>query len=537
MRKMMYNEFNHEQKDGKEHLLFMKTRKRILAWITAILLLLPLVGCVAPKEAETAPDPTEAPTEAPAESYDIIASPDDPAGNETEPEESPEEEPEEELPEENVPNPFETIQDGTYGKNAIAIELGDIRITAGEIRNSFDLHVSEFEDETIDRELLSQIMLATEESLIGYYMPVWKAKALGITLSEEQEATFRDEAQVSVDDTRNEMLRTYGDPEGLVEDTSELTEAQVSAALEGIDAMLKQEYGDGFTFDDYLAQVYNDELMSRRVDALSALLKDHFYNTYTVDSAALNEWYDNLLAEQTEVFSDDPDQYLNSANGLEDADYQICLYTPVDAARIQIVCIPSREDDTNLLESNKTWLADLETEYNDLKKSGDDDELLAETEAEIAELKKENEQIAARLSAGEEAAANKMYSDLAGGMSFEDAMEAFGNYDDEEVGCFERVILLDGSEPDAEVYVETVKQLTPGAVSQPVLIDGRYRIIRLVETLPEGPVNRAAIESELNAVMAEENYPEQTELWIQEAMNAAVFHRETYSMLISTYLN
>lgn len=537
MRKMMYNEPNHEQKDGKEHLFFMKTQKRILAWITAILLLLPLVGCVAPKEAETASDPTAAPTEEPAESYDTVPAPGDSVDIEIDPEETSEDNPEEELPEEEVPNPFETIPDGTFDKNAIAIELGDIRITAGEIRNTFDLHVAESEEENPDRELLSKIMMATEESLIGYYLPVWKAKEFGITLSEEQEATFRDEAQVSVEDARNEMLRGYADPDGLVDETSELTEEQLAAALEKIGAMLKEEYGDGFTFDDYLAQLYEDELMSRRVDAFTALLEDRYYNNYTVDPAALDEWYENLLDEQTDVFSSDPDEYVNSVNGSEDAEYRICLYTPAQAARIQVVCVPSRESDTNLLESNKTWLADLENEYAELKQSGSDDELMAEIEAEIDELKKENELISARLADGEEATANKVYADLIGGMPFEDAMAAYGGGDDEEIGSFERVVLLDDSEPDFQTYVETAKQLTPGAVSQPIQIDDRYCIVRLAEIIPEGPVDRASIESELVAAFAEEDFPTQNDLWLQEAMNAAVFHRETYSMLISAYVN
>ena len=182
-------------------------------------------------------------------------------------------------------------------------------------------------------------------------------------------------------------------------------------------------------------------------------------------------------------------------------------------------------------------MADLEEEYNDLKKSGDDDEMMAEIATELAELKKENAAIEERLAVGEEETANRVYADLVNGMSFEDAMAAFENYDDEESGHFERVILLDDSEPMLPMFVETASKLSPGSFSKPVLINEQYCIVRLVEIIPEGPVDRASIESKLKAVIADEAWPTQSEAWLKDAENAAVYHRDAYAMLIAEYLD
>ena len=500
----------------------MKTQKRILAWMMAILLLLPLVGCSPANNTGITASSGEDGTE----SDDIIMTPDDSSDDETEEDDSPEENPAQFL---------ESFSTGSFNGKAVAIELGEIRATADEVWYKRLVTIDESELEHADRELSAEYMQSCEEMLVYSMMYEWKAAAFGITLSEELLEEFDADTRADVEEYRDALLCQYGDPEGSVEDVSELTEEQYADALNSINAKCAEQFGDGYTLDDYLALLYKDTFSKKRIDALSALLEEYCARNTPVDQAAVDAWYEETLDEQRDLFANDPEQYINCANGYDYADYGICLYVPAESARIQVIFIPSEESDSSWLEGNEAWIAELESEYEELKESGEDDDYLPEIEFEIAELKKENAVLEARLAAGEEATANAVYADLVDGMSFEDAMAAYENYDDEESGHFERIVLLDGNEPDFPMFVETAKALSPGTFSQPVRIDDldQYCIIRLVEIIPEGVVDRASIEDKLRPTIIGDAWPLQQDTWFEEAMNAAVFHRETYEMLFS----
>ena len=125
-------------------------------------------------------------------------------------------------------------------------------------------------------------------------------------------------------------------------------------------------------------------------------------------------------------------------------------------------------------------------------------------------------------------------------MSFADAMDLYNDRYDAETGRFERVVFTDGSEPKYPTLGEAAKALALDAYSQPIAADGDYCIIRLVEILPAGAIDRASIEDELNTVVAdavrEDAWQAQYDAWVEEAKAAAIYHRETYDMLIEMYL-
>ncbi len=85
-----------------------------------------------------------------------------------------------------------------------------------------------------------------------------------------------------------------------------------------------------------------------------------------------------------------------------------------------------------------------------------------------------------------------------------------------------------------------VKSLTPGMYSKPTVLDGSYVIVKYVETIPEGPVDRAAIAEQLRAVASEELQEDEWNAlfdeWLVEAKLVAVYHRETYDMLGDMYM-
>ena len=484
----------------------MKIQKRLLAFLTAALLLLPLTGCLVPKDTGNSADPT-------ASSGSVAA-----------------------------PGGAGESSSVTFDGDAIAIELGDIKITAQEFSDTFDQYVSYFSyGYGVDQDTLNQFMAMTEERLVEYYVPEWKANAFGLALSEEQEAECAATAQTTVDEERDMLLCYYGDPEGNVEDVSELTDEQRASAIESINDELYYMFGDGYTFDDYLSMRYDDALTSARMSEFSSLLEEHFAAENPVDKAAIDEWYETTLAEQKETFAEDPSAYLEYRNGVALVDDPICLYAPKEAARIEVIYILADDSDTETLNETKSAMEALEAEYGALALRGENEERQAEIIAEHAKLRETFDALEAARGAGAKETADKAYADLQGGMSFADAMEQYNPHYDEGDGRFEQVVFLDGSEPEYPAYAEIAGKLTVGAYSEPTFDDGDYCIVRLVEILPEGVIDRAAIEDELvetaERVIRKNAWQTQQDAWLEEAKAAAVYHRETYDMLIDMYLN
>ena len=485
----------------------MKIQKRLLAFLTAALLLLPLTGCLVPKEAEKTADPTA--------SSGSVAAPDGVTAD-----------------------PSSAAFDG----DAIAIELGDIKITAQEFSDTFDQYISYFSyGYGLEKDSLEQFRGMTEEWLVEYYMPEWKAKELGITLSAEQEAECAANAQATVDEERDMLLCYYADPEGMIEDVSELTDEQRETALADINDELSYMFGEGYTFDDYLSMRYDSALSTERISMFSSLLEEHAKAELTVDKAAIDEWYETTLAEQKETFTEDPSTYLEYRNGVALVDDPICLFAPKKAARIEAIFIPADDSDADKLDETRSAMTELEAEYGALALRGENAERQAEIVTEYAKLKETLDALIVQRSAGAKETADKAYADLSGGMSFSDAMELYNTHDDEESGRFEQVVFPDGSESEYPALAEAAAKLAVGAYSEPILVDGDYWIVRLSEILPEGVIDRASIEEDVRATaeraIIKDAWQTQQDAWLEEAKAAAVYHRETYDMLIDLYLN
>lgn len=484
----------------------MTIQKRLFAFLTAILLLLPLTGCLVQKNS-TVPDtdPTGA-----------VVAPD--GVNTAAPADVP-----------------------VFDEEAVAIELGDLQIRAKDVQNAFDQYVSYFSNGYgMDEESLGQFLRMSEEWLIESNMPEWKAKQLGLTLSAEEEAQCGADAQADVDEERNMLLCYYGDPEGLIEDASLLTEEQKSEAIETINGELSTMFGEGFTFDDYLAMRYEDILNSKHTDAFSALLEDHVSGSAVVDDAAIDAWYEKTLDEQKTQFDADPQLYLDHENGRSIDGPAICLYVPVNAAKLELIHIPADESSADRIAENTAKMTELEAEYGALKLNGEDEARQAAIETEYAALREETETLTAQQDSKPKETAALAYAALQSGTTFDDAMDLYNEHSEEESGRYVWTVFTDGSETDFPALAEAAAKMEPGAYSEPIEIDGDYYIIRLSETVSAGPVDRASIAETLQTAAVDgiraDAWQTQYDAWLEEAKNAAVYHRETYEMLISLYL-
>ena len=482
----------------------MKIQKRILAFLTAALLLVPLTGCLVPKETSAA----------------------DPASSVQQPDTSATDAP---------------VLTDDFDRDAIAIELGDIQITAEELESTFDQYVSYFTyGYGADEESLNQFLRMTEEWLIDYYMPEWKAKELGVTLTDEQEAECAATAQATVDEERDMLLCYYGDPEGIAETASDLTEDQLAAARETIGEELSAMFGEGYSFDDYLAMRYRDALSNERISALSALLEEQFYAGVSITEEQIDEWYETTLAEQQKTFTEDPAAYLEYRNGTTLTDTSLCLYVPERAAKLQVIYVPLDESSADRIAELEAGLKELEAEYGALKLNNEDEARQAAIETEYADLLEEHAMLEAQQVRSSQHTIDSASADLLGGMSFEDVMDAYNEHADGESGRYELTVFLDGGETNHPELAEAANKLEAGAFSDSFQVGDDYYIIRLVEVIPQGSVDRASIADELTETVTDtlraDAWQAQQDAWLEEAKNAAVYHRETYDMLINMYL-
>ncbi len=497
----------------------MKRYLRAIALLTALLLILPTVGCLKQKQTENQNDP--APT-------GEVAAPDGLQSQGT------------------VPGSDSAAEPAEFDADAIAIELGDIQITAGEVQDTLDQYVEMFAyGYGLDEETLSQFMGMTEESLIEFYMPQWKAQELGITLSEEDEAAIAAQADASTEEERNAILimfaEAYADLEEEIEDASELTDNQLVVTLDAIDEELAAWKGEGYTFDDYLAmrrQSYADEL---RMDRYTELMREQFGASVLSEPGAVDARYEAALAAQKEKYDADPEFYLACQNGddVED-DFLVCLYVPAESAALQVIRVRTDEPDDRFAEITDNIQA-LEAEYGALALNGEDEKRQAEIKAEYAALIEQFETMEAERTKAAQNQIDNIAIELANGMSFEDAMNAYNEPNEDGSGQFDLVILTK-DDPLYPALSEAVASLAPGAYSEPIRIDDEYYIVRLTKRIPAGVVDRASIEENfremlLSTATSDEAWQEQLDAWYTEAMEAAVYHRETYEMITDVYLS
>lgn len=483
----------------------MKHTKRILAFVTAILLLLPLAGCLVPDENEWA---TEA---APS---GAVPAPD--GANSSKSDAS------------------------AFDFNAVAIELGDIKITAGEVQTMFDQYVSMFYSygSELNAESLGEFLRMTEEWLIEYYAPLWKAEQLGIKLAEETEAKIAADAEKAVAEERNELLcmfaEEFTDLES-VTDASVLTEEQLTTVLDAIGDELREMFGEGYTFDDYLATRNQDYTLSMQLDEVTELLKERTLEDLSLDQEAVDEWYETALEAQKTKYDASPEEFYY------DAQDTLILYAPDGFARVQVIdLIPDGEPDEKI-EANRVEMAALEAEYGMLALNGSNPERAAAIEIDYAALKAETEALEDAYYGDVRKKGDEAYAALENGLSFEDAMDAYNLSEADDSHTDERVVYLAGVDTHDEEIAAIARKLEPGTYSKPTLVDGAYVIVKLIERIPAGVVDRASIEDDIRAAAARETkdgaWEAQLDAWLEEAKNAAVYHRETYEMLTDQYLN
>lgn len=424
----------------------------------------------------------------------------------------------------------------SYDRDAVAVTLGDVEITAGEIEDGYSSYLqllsyygmaAPTDDATIN-EYVQMIV----EDLLSAKLPLWKAREQGIELSTEELAAVDVSAHNQADAEYNDLVLSYAayyTDAGEVENITDLTEQQLADTLVYLNADIKDFYeDDDADIDFYVSDAYDNYYQNALVEAYSAKLKEISDASVVLDQDALEEWYESALADQKELFENDATLYRTHredyASGLETVPP---LYIPQNLAVVQVITLTPEGQVPSEITENLSKMTTLEAEYGNIVLSGGDESRLNEIKEEYAALQESNQKMKDEYFGKEYAHIQEMKERLDAGEDYSSVASENASFLQEQILCY----VLDYAYPT--VVTDAVAKLNDGDTSG-ILFDGSsYYLVHLVGKLTPGSTDREPIEDALrNAASTEQRdaaWEEQLSAWEEEALAAAVYHPDAYA--------
>lgn len=167
----------------------------------------------------------------------------------------------------------------------------------GQIKLDFDLYKN-FYTSSQNYYLYAQYNLYTAEEyrdmildqVIAFGVCLDQCRIQGITLNEEEEAELAKEVQKSIDD----QLATYASRvDASITDEEAIREAEMELLLAQIES-------NGFTYDDYVAEIEE----SLRSNMLLDKLRDSVYAEVSIEDGDVRKYFDENIEDDRESFTD-----------------------------------------------------------------------------------------------------------------------------------------------------------------------------------------------------------------------------------------
>ena len=490
--------------------------KKTLALLLCALLLLGTVGCLEKEEkaesdprpvaGEAAAEPGEAmTTDGPADTLDVDGVIDTPSADTSETDSLP------------------------------AFTLGDITVTVGEVRSSYYSLVQYLgyygvAVPTTDKEIKQYRDMIIEDLLTAKVLP-WKAKQMGLELTEEKKIEVAQEVEKAIAEYAADFL----------EDAKAALGEDAGAAELALKAreLLEKDVEDylGYPFDQWLQEVTT----SYEESALTELLQEKVNEGIVITEEEAKAWFDTELKGQEESFATDSAAYkdLVTEYALGDTDVPP-LYTPEGFARMQVITFEVDANDSATYSANELEMINLEAEYGKLLLQGKDEDRQAEIVTRYQELQVKNEELLQKNSDK----AQKARVDALNGMDFTEIFNLYSNQEG-SMGYFgyaegeprrNGIVVFSTNVQDSE-WPEQVwkaaKDMQEGEISELLLVGDTFYLIKRLNDLPAGPAAFADdpevfTAAALTAKQAEEWNAIQED-WLNEARNAAVFYEDNYA--------
>ena len=416
-----------------------------------------------------------------------------------------------------------------------AFTLGDFTVTVGEVRNSYNSLVEYMgyyglSAPSTAEEIQQYRDMIIEDLLTAKVLP-WKAKELGVELTEEKKA----EAAQQVEEQLAEYAADY-----LEDAKAELGEDAGAAEL----ALKAREHLEqdvenyfGYPFSQWLAEL----TASYEEGALTELLQEEFNKGIAVTEEDARAWFEQELAEQKESFDQDYTYFKSqqSAYQLGESDVP-ALYTPEGFGRMQVITFDVDEESSSAYAANELEMTNLEAEYGKLFLRSLDEDRQAEIMVRYEELQTQN----AVLLQKDRDKAEKARTDALNGMDF---TEIYTTYSNQEGGMGYYGYAEGDEKRDGTVVFYTgdldtdwpeqiwnaACALQEGEVSELLQVEDSFYLIKRLGDLHAG---EAAFEDDPEAYTAaalaakqNDEWDAVQEDWLNEARNAAEFFEDNYA--------
>ena len=416
-----------------------------------------------------------------------------------------------------------------------AFKLGDFTVTVGEVRSSYNTIVEYMgyygmAAPSTAEEIQQYRDMIIEDLLSAKVLP-WKAKELGVTLTEEKKAQVAQEVE--------ELLAEYASD--YLEDAKTELGEDADAAETALKAReyLEKEVEDYFGYP--FSQWVEEMTASYEENALTELMQEKFNETVIISEEQAKAWFDTELNDQKTSFDEDYSAYQAQAEAYQLGESQVpVLYTPEGFAQMQVLTFDVDADSGAAYAANQLEMTNLEAEYGKLFLRGQDEDRQAEIVTRYAQLQTQNADLLQKNhekaeKARADALDGKDFTEIYTAYSHEEGSVGYYGYaegDEKRTGVVTFYTLSQDVDWPQQVW-EAAVALKEGEVSELLQIEDSFYLIKRLADLPAGS---AAFEDDpaafTAAALADQQAKEWDAVqadWLNEARNAAEFFEDNYA--------
>ncbi len=393
---------------------------------------------------------------------------------------------------------------------AVAAEVGDVKITLGELKTTYDSYVAYFSSYGYDVAGDVDFLTSVVETLAQAELMKLKAKEAGVSdLTAEQQAELDSRVQVELD-----SLYEYFKAEAEAEAGTDAAVDVEARTMELIVAEAASVMGDpDATYDDYVAYI-TDTLLE---GYLQELLEDEMLKDVKIEDSAVEAEYNALLEEQQAYFAETPEAYKFDQEAYEMSGTAPVAYAPEGYSRILHLFVPFAEALPDDYAANEVDMEIIREEYGALAIETELGSAAEDAKSEMAALLKEyvnlmaaNEAMYENHISAARAEAESLYAELEGGADFASLVKEKGGddgYQGYDVYTEKGILIAKDLACDND-WSDAVKthfaELSVGEYSEAFADDDGYHIIFYVGDEPAGNVAFDAVAEDIRGYLLED---------------------------------
>ncbi len=442
------------------------------------------------------------------------------------------------------PTPAVTDEsDSTYDLTAVVAEIGDEKITLGEVKETFDSYISYFTnygyDLSSDPEMRAMLLDDVVNSLVEAKLISVKANELGYAeFDEEEQAELQERIESELEEL-DAYYRAQAESEAESDPNIDVDERTMELILEEAAYNMGDEDA---TYDEYAA--FLTETVTDTY--IQELLQNDQLKDVALTEEQIQAEYDSLVEEQMTYYAETPEAYKYDEEAFEKSGTAPVAYAPEGYSRILHIFCAFEDALPSEYEANEADMALIEDEYGALAfaaaldGTAGDAGKMQELVAQYKELQSANEAMYEEYSAAAREKANDLYAQLNNGADFATLVQEESspdNYSDYLIFSEKGILIAPDYACDddwSDVVKEQFSKLSIGTYSEPFADEDGYHIIYYLADEPAGTVELSSIEEGIRGYLLEEIRTTEWEAIIDAWMNdgTVTLHEDVYNVLL-----